>query len=161
MRAHTAADVLGNTFTNYYSPSLNETYHDLLSASDWVATDRINANTNQNFTSWGEFFGPHLDNGDNFTTTVCLPKTSIITATAKLMPFSNAKIFPAPSLMKWPREVLLCMDSAVAQQIQVNPTQVKTCHREPTLARFYYHYFINSLSLPMDCVPQPARFSWK
>lgn len=126
MRAHATADVLGNTFTNYYSPSLNETYYDALSASDWVATDRINTNTNQNFTSWGEFFGPHMYNGDNFTTTVCTLKPNTIPATAKLMPLSNAKIYPAPSLMKWPQEVLLCMDTAVAQQIQLNPTQVKT-----------------------------------
>ncbi|MCJ1473175.1 hypothetical protein MMC13_001826 [Lambiella insularis] len=69
LRAQPKADILGNTFTNYYSPALNETFYDALSASDWVATDRINANTNQNFTSWGEFFGPHLYNGDNFTTT--------------------------------------------------------------------------------------------
>ncbi len=39
-----------------------------MSASDFVSTDRLNAETGRNFTSWGEFFGPHEFNGDSFTT---------------------------------------------------------------------------------------------
>ena len=71
MRAHPAADVLGNTFTNVYDTQpLNETFYDELSASDWVITDRLNADTNENFTSWGEFFGPRQYNGDSFTNIV-------------------------------------------------------------------------------------------
>ena len=70
LRAHPSADVIGNTFTTYYqtNQSANSSVYDALSASDWVATDRLNAETGQNFTSWGEFFGPHQYNGDNFTT---------------------------------------------------------------------------------------------
>lgn len=70
MRAHDSADVMGNTMTNYWN-NLNDTddnYY-ILAANEWVATDRLNANTNQNFTTWAEFFGPHLYDGDNFTTT--------------------------------------------------------------------------------------------
>ncbi|KUJ17685.1 uncharacterized protein LY89DRAFT_747417 [Mollisia scopiformis] len=69
MRAHPSADVMGNTITGYFQ-SLNTTDEDYyaLIGDEWVATDLINANTNQNFTSWAEFFGPHLYNGDNFTT---------------------------------------------------------------------------------------------
>ena len=71
MRAHSSADVMGETMTNYWN-NLNDTddnYY-LLAANEWVATDRLNANTNENFTTWAEFFGPHLYDGDNFTTTV-------------------------------------------------------------------------------------------
>jgi hypothetical protein len=71
MRAQPFADVMGETMTDYWN-SLNDTddnYY-LLAANEWVATDRINADTNENFTTWVEFFGPHLYDGDNFTTTV-------------------------------------------------------------------------------------------
>ena len=70
LRAHPQADVLGNTFTTYFSTnqSPNSSVYDALAASEWVATDRLNAETDQNFTSWGEFFGPHYFNGDTFTT---------------------------------------------------------------------------------------------
>ena len=70
LRAHPTADVLGNTFTTYFATnrSPNSSVYDAVAASGWVATDRLNAATNQNFTSWGEFFGPHQYNGDLFTT---------------------------------------------------------------------------------------------
>lgn len=53
MRAHGTADVIGNTFTTYYttSQSANSSAYDALSASDFVSTDRLNAETGQNFTS--------------------------------------------------------------------------------------------------------------
>ena len=71
MRAHPTADVLGTTFTDHYDTQpLNETFYDELSANEWVITDRLNADTDQNFTSWGEFFGPHEYNGDSFTSIV-------------------------------------------------------------------------------------------
>lgn len=71
MRAHPAANVMGQTITDYFD-SLSTTDQDYygLIGDEWVATDLINADTNQNFTSWPEFFGPHLYNGDNFTTVV-------------------------------------------------------------------------------------------
>jgi hypothetical protein len=75
MRAHPSANVMGETITDFWN-SLNATddgYFEL-AADEWVATDRINANTNQNFTSWAEFFGPHLYNGDYFTTTVSIQR---------------------------------------------------------------------------------------
>ena len=71
MRAHEAADVLGTTLTDEYdTQTLNDTFYYELSANEWVATDRLNADTSQNFTSWGEFFGPHEYNGDSFTNVV-------------------------------------------------------------------------------------------
>lgn len=71
LRAHATADVLGNTFTSFYDTQpLDLALYSAFSASDWVATDLLNADTGENFTSWGEFFGPHAYNGDYFTTTV-------------------------------------------------------------------------------------------
>jgi hypothetical protein len=72
MRAQAAADVMGGTITSYWN-KLTEAdgNYCLLAANEWVATDLLNANTNQNFTTWAEFFGPNLYYGDNFTTTVC------------------------------------------------------------------------------------------
>lgn len=57
-------------FATYYATgkSADSSDYDALSVSDFVSTDRLNAGTGQNFTSWGEFFGPHEYNGDTFTT---------------------------------------------------------------------------------------------
>jgi Peptidase family S41 len=116
MRAHPAANVMGNTMTAFWD-SLNETgstYY-ALAANEWVATDRIDADTGQNFTSWAEFFGPHLDNGDNFTTTVrfAIPFSFLLPfclqfqndfhckmQTNKYKSNSNSTIFRVTSLMK-------------------------------------------------------------
>lgn len=70
LRAQPFADVIGNTATIYFDTnrSPNATVYDAVASNVWVATDRLNAVTNQNFTSWGEFFGPHPINGDTFTT---------------------------------------------------------------------------------------------
>ena len=70
LRAHEEADVLGNTFTTYFQQNRapNSSVYNALAVSDWVAIDRLNADTNQNFTSWPEFFGPHPYHGDFFTT---------------------------------------------------------------------------------------------
>ena len=71
LRAQATVDALGNTFTHYYDntdPAQMDPPYEVLSASDWTATDYLNAATGQNFTSFGEFFGPNPDHGDLFTT---------------------------------------------------------------------------------------------
>ncbi|KAL8720877.1 MAG: hypothetical protein Q9225_002322 [Loekoesia sp. 1 TL-2023] len=70
LRANPIADVLGNTFTSYFeaNKSPNSSVYENIVSSEWVATDRLKAATGQNFTSWGEFFGPHEHHGDLFTT---------------------------------------------------------------------------------------------
>lgn len=71
LRAQATVDALGNTFTNYYDntdPAQMDPPYEVLSARDWTATDYLNAATGQNFTSFGEFFGPNPDHGDLFTT---------------------------------------------------------------------------------------------
>ncbi|KAI9708968.1 MAG: hypothetical protein M1820_003662 [Bogoriella megaspora] len=72
IRSHDMANTLGNTFTNYFQ-TLNGTndtqaYSDAL-YEEWVVTDRINAETGQNFSSWAEFYGPRRLNGDGFSLT--------------------------------------------------------------------------------------------
>ncbi len=70
LRAQPFADAIGNTFTTFYQDgqSQNSSVYDALSASEFVSTDRINVETNQNFTSWAQFFGLHPFNGDIYTT---------------------------------------------------------------------------------------------
>lgn len=69
LRANDFGDALGNTFTTYYdTQQTNVSFYDALSADVWVASVYLNAATGANFTSWPEFFGPHPDHGDVFTT---------------------------------------------------------------------------------------------
>lgn len=73
MRAHDATNVMGKTMTAYYQFLQEEGDQedaDILSANEWVATSRVNAQTGANFTSWGQFYGPHAADGDEFTTKV-------------------------------------------------------------------------------------------
>lgn len=70
MRATHPIDVMGSTLTHEFSQmDPTDPDYDVFLANEFVATPRINADTNRNFTSWAEFFGPHLYHGDNFTTT--------------------------------------------------------------------------------------------
>ena len=69
LRANDFGDALGNTFTTYYNTQqMNESFYEALSSEVWVASVYLNAATGANFTSWPEFFGPHPDRGDLFTT---------------------------------------------------------------------------------------------
>jgi len=70
LRAYPAANVMGSTITEYFGTLDNTTelFGDLIT-NEWVATTKINANTNQLFTTWSEEFGGPHANGDNFTTT--------------------------------------------------------------------------------------------
>lgn len=70
LRAHPMADTLGDTFTQYFTTnqSPNSTVYDFLAASPWTATDRLDASSNLNFSSWGAFYGSHEFNNDFFTT---------------------------------------------------------------------------------------------
>ena len=71
LHAHPMADIIGNTITTFYNTlSTSNTDYTTLSMDEWVATDRLNARTGQNFTDWGSFYGPHPDRGDSFTATV-------------------------------------------------------------------------------------------
>ncbi|KAI1123637.1 hypothetical protein F5Y10DRAFT_251427 [Nemania abortiva] len=69
MRAHHPTDVIGEAITDYFI-QLPPTDPDsaVLSTVEWVATTRIDAETNSNFTSWSQFFGP-VPSGNGFSTT--------------------------------------------------------------------------------------------
>ncbi|KAL8686862.1 MAG: hypothetical protein Q9224_005318, partial [Gallowayella concinna] len=70
LRAHETANVLGNTFSAYYSSQYsNTTVTNAFAGSAWIAQGYLNAETGQNFSSWAELYGPHQYNGDYFTTT--------------------------------------------------------------------------------------------
>lgn len=74
MRAHSAADVIGSNINSYYNglDRDSEYYADYSSdfvAMEWIVTDRINAETGQNFSSWAEYFGPRLLHDGSFTLT--------------------------------------------------------------------------------------------
>ncbi|KAL9624193.1 MAG: hypothetical protein Q9204_007886, partial [Flavoplaca sp. TL-2023a] len=70
LRAHDAANVLGSTFSaNFESRRTNSTDADLFAGSVWTAQGYLNAETNRNFSSWAELYGPQQYNGDSFTMT--------------------------------------------------------------------------------------------
>ena len=70
MRAHSAADTIGQSFTAYFDDLYpdDDDYNDFV-ASEWAITDRINAQTGRNFSSWAEYFGPRRLNDSLFTLT--------------------------------------------------------------------------------------------
>ncbi|KAL8698577.1 MAG: hypothetical protein Q9201_006494 [Fulgogasparrea decipioides] len=67
LRAHNAANVLGNTFSAFFDSS-NATVREEVVGSAWTASTFVNADTGRNFSSWAELYGPHAYNGDYFTT---------------------------------------------------------------------------------------------
>jgi hypothetical protein len=71
LRAQDSTNIIGGAMTKYFETldENDEAYYDLL-ANEWVASKRLNADTDQPFVSWEEEFGPHQSNGDRFTTTV-------------------------------------------------------------------------------------------
>ncbi|KAG6355630.1 hypothetical protein INS49_003592 [Diaporthe citri] len=68
-RNHKLADVLGTSLTEYWTElAADDEDKSDLAANEWVITDRLNAQTRQNFTSWAEYFGPRREeNGDTFS----------------------------------------------------------------------------------------------
>ncbi|KAI0127666.1 peptidase S41 family protein [Xylariales sp. AK1849] len=71
-RSHDLANVLGRTTTNYWNSLLNsvddpDDLRELFAADEWVITDRLNAATGANFSSWEEYFGPRIEKGDMFS----------------------------------------------------------------------------------------------
>ncbi|KAF2036012.1 peptidase S41 family protein [Setomelanomma holmii] len=73
-RSFPLANVIGSATTKYWD-ALDENNEDdynfkaQLAADEWVITNRINAATGKNFTSWQEYQGPVNANGDAFSLT--------------------------------------------------------------------------------------------
>lgn len=76
------ADALGSTITDYWNNlDLVSDNYTWLSTDEWVVTDRIDAESGDNFTSWQEYFGPASTyHSDNFTKVVRLFLPSLLTA---------------------------------------------------------------------------------
>ena len=73
-RAHDTANLLGEIYTGFYNShlsSFNDSDIEYFAQSAWVASDFVNAATGDEFASWSEYFGPHEDRLDLFTTIVC------------------------------------------------------------------------------------------
>lgn len=70
-RSHPLADVLGSTLTNGWesNPTAQGDFS-VSASSEWVVTDRLNAETTRNFTSWDEYSGPREEMGDLFSLVV-------------------------------------------------------------------------------------------
>lgn len=71
LRAHSPANSMGKAISSYFE-TLRPTDSDYISlfTNEWVSINRVNDNTNRNFTSWAEFFGPNQKSKDMFTTPV-------------------------------------------------------------------------------------------
>ncbi|OAL56114.1 hypothetical protein IQ07DRAFT_530188 [Pyrenochaeta sp. DS3sAY3a] len=67
-RNHYLGGVIGEAYTAYFNDLSPEDpqYTDFL-AAEWVVTSRLNAATDQNFSSWTEYSGPVQDNSDSFS----------------------------------------------------------------------------------------------
>ena len=70
-RNHLLGSIIGEAYTKYFNrlTSDDSTYKNFL-ADEWVVTSRLNAATDQNFSSWAEFSGPVQSNSDSFSLTV-------------------------------------------------------------------------------------------
>lgn len=74
MRSSTMSDAIGNTLTGYFrrlldNPAeLNQTYLDALINDPFAPLNFLDTSTGMRFADWPEFFGPHADRGDLFST---------------------------------------------------------------------------------------------
>jgi hypothetical protein len=71
-RSHNLADILGETFTNFWdglsvSNNGETNIKSPLEGEEWIVTPRINTETGKNFTSWAQYAGPILYRGDSFS----------------------------------------------------------------------------------------------
>ncbi|KAF4539817.1 Peptidase s41 family protein [Lasiodiplodia theobromae] len=75
MRAHDMANDLGRVTDEFWKKEGEfdgynaAAWRFTLASSDWVASNRIDADTNDSFASWQEFYGPRELHGDSFTKT--------------------------------------------------------------------------------------------
>jgi hypothetical protein len=68
IRSHHFADILGTAYTKWWQSLDPDSFESQdAAASEWIAVNRINAATRENFASWPEYFGPILDRNDEFS----------------------------------------------------------------------------------------------
>jgi hypothetical protein len=67
-RSHQLSNILGEAYTEWWDrPGHNQTENYNWASSEWIVTNRINAATGKPFSSWDEFYGPEVSNGDRFS----------------------------------------------------------------------------------------------
>ncbi|KAI4954640.1 hypothetical protein J4E86_005950 [Alternaria arbusti] len=67
-RSHELSDSLGEAYTEWWDRSgRDQTDSYNWASSEWIVTNRINAATGKTFSSWDEFYGPEISNGDTFS----------------------------------------------------------------------------------------------
>lgn len=73
IRSHELANILGTAHSAWWDGLENRgegaanPLYQYYASSEWVATNRINARTGANFSSWSEYYGPISDRGDAFS----------------------------------------------------------------------------------------------
>lgn len=75
MRAQPYADAIGKQVTQYWDDftgdEMESYYYYAMSTVEWVVTDRLDAESGKNFSSWEDFYGPKGSyNEDSFTSVV-------------------------------------------------------------------------------------------
>jgi hypothetical protein len=72
-RNHRLGNIIGKAYTNLFGglKISDERYQDLL-ADEWVATSRLNAASNKNFSSWAAYSGPEQSKDGSYSLTVSL-----------------------------------------------------------------------------------------
>ncbi|KAI1359747.1 hypothetical protein F5Y08DRAFT_349398 [Xylaria arbuscula] len=126
MRAHYSADVMGTVDTTFFNnltsgnpnfTSLIPAYYAPLSANEWVVTDRIDARTGQNFSSWSAFYGPNNTyNGDEFTNVQRYNTSSVLFNYESTSETANLTIPSAVSAKSppWaPRDIIILSDGGL------------------------------------------------
>lgn len=113
-RSHALGNVLGSATTKYWdSLPVNGPDYEFLLSDEWVITPRINAATGKNFTSWEEYAGPVLANGDAFSLTERFNLSSVDIATelfAQWIPYGFANN-PVTTTRPWqPQDVVILTD---------------------------------------------------
>ena len=110
LRAHQLANILGTTMSAYWQ-TLNQSnnYYQAGSADEWIATTRVNAETQRNFTSWAELYGPLQSGVGTFTETLRLNTTDYLydysalgqedPPEVLLTPYSGNAPFPAEDIV--------------------------------------------------------------
>ena len=89
-RSHNMAGTLGETFTDHWNGLAEDDDEKIdLEANEWVVTERLNADTNKNFTSWKEYFGPRQYNGDDFSLIVWEPPHGFVPDRASSSAYFN------------------------------------------------------------------------
>ena len=76
IRDHGLANILGDAYSSWWDSlehdfdgngGANGVNYGYYAASEWVVTNRINAQNGRNFSSWAEYAGPTLNKGDRFS----------------------------------------------------------------------------------------------